>query len=73
MENGRHICEDVMSSLKHLSDAGLTTFYENIRLQVEADRDSKYRFATGPEVRLRAEELRNELISRRLHCVPIIW
>src|SRR5512144_1524910 len=60
-------------SLQGLSDDGVAALYESIRQQVEADRHSKYRFAAGQLVRQRAEELRDELIRRRLHCPPISW
>jgi len=54
-------------SLQQLSDAGITALHENTRQKVEADRHSKYRFATGPAVRMRAEELRDD------PCPPIVW
>jgi nickel-dependent lactate racemase len=59
--------------LQALSDDGVAALYENIRQQVEADRHSKYRFAAGQHARQRAEELRDELIRRRMHFSPISW
>ena len=62
-----------MSALQNLTDATVSAFYENIRQQVDADRSSKYRFATGESVRRRVEELENELIRRKLQFLPIKW
>lgn len=60
-------------SLQSLSDASVSALYENIREQVAVDRPSKYRFTAGESARRRAEELRNELIRRRLQPSPIEW
>jgi hypothetical protein len=60
-------------SLQHLTDASISAFYDNIRQQVDADRASKYRFATGEAVRRRAEELENELARRKLQLPAIKW
>jgi hypothetical protein len=60
-------------SLQSLSDDSVSALYENIREQVAIDRGSKYRFAAGDSVRQRAEELRSELIRRRLDSPPIEW
>jgi hypothetical protein len=60
-------------SLQSLSDASVSAMYENIRHQVAIDRPSKHRFTAGDSVRRRAEELRNELIRRRIQAPPIEW
>jgi hypothetical protein len=60
-------------SLQSLSDEGVAALYENIRQQVEIDRPNKYRFTAGPSVRQRADELRDELIRRNIHCSSINW
>lgn len=60
-------------SLQHLTDASVSTLYENIRQQVELDRPNNYQFVSGEAVRERADELRSELIRRKLFCMPIDW
>jgi hypothetical protein len=59
--------------LQYLSDESVAALYENIRQQVEIDRSHKHRFTSGPGIRERADELRNELMRRKLHCLPINW
>jgi hypothetical protein len=53
-------------------DERLLSFYENIRSQVEAERDFAYRFTTG-SVRQYAERLREEMDRRRLIYAAIKW
>jgi hypothetical protein len=60
-------------SVENMTDERLLVFYENIRQQVEADRPLKYRFIAGPTVRQYADNLRDELIKRRLRHNPIDW
>ena len=60
-------------SLKSLSDDSVRLFYENIKLQVEADRPLKYRLTDHPLVKQRAEDLRSEMMRRRLPHLPIDW
>lgn len=60
-------------SLETLSDAAVTTFYESIRAQAEADRPHQHRLTTAPLIRQRAEELRAEMVKRRLPHLPIDW
>jgi len=58
---------------ERMPDERLTRFYENIRQQVEADRASKYKFMANPTVRKYADDLRDEIIRRRLQYLPIEW
>jgi hypothetical protein len=60
-------------SVEQMSDERLARFYESIRKQVEADRGSKYQFVAGPTVRQYADNLRSEMIRRRLKHAPIEW
>jgi hypothetical protein len=60
-------------SLKSLSDHSVTLLYENIKQQVEADRPHVYRPTDHPLVKQRAEDLRSEMMRRRLHHSPIEW
>ena len=55
-------------------DDTLLRFYENVRDQVEADRQfgGRYRFA-GDGVKQYADELRDEMERRRLQFSPIHW
>jgi hypothetical protein len=56
-----------------MPDERLTHFYENIRRQVEADGAYKQQFMAGPTVRQYADQLRSEIIKRRLRYQPIDW
>jgi hypothetical protein len=56
-----------------MPDHRLLHFYENIRQQVEADRDAKCSVASGPSTRAYADALRDEIVRRRLSCQPIVW
>jgi hypothetical protein len=55
-------------------DESLLAFYENVRRQVEADKQSggRYRFVGG-SVKQYAEQLRDEMDRRRLRFTPIKW
>ena len=59
--------------LQSLSDHSVTVLYENIRHQVEADRPYEYRLTSTPLIRQRVEELRDEMMRRRLPHLPIDW
>jgi hypothetical protein len=60
-------------SLQSLSDESVAALYESIRQQVEIGRPNKHRFTAGPGVRQRADDLRNELTRRNIHCPSINW
>ena len=60
-------------SIERMPDERLTLFYENIRQQVEADRAHKHQFMANPTVRQYADQLRSEMIKRRLNHSPINW
>jgi hypothetical protein len=60
-------------SLEKLSDESVVRFYENIRQQAEADRTHERHFTASRTVRERAEQLRNEMIKRKLQSTPIHW
>jgi hypothetical protein len=60
-------------SLETLSEAAVTFLYENIRAQAEADRPHQHRLTAAPLIRQRAEELRSEMVKRRLPYLPIDW
>jgi len=60
-------------SVENMPDERLVFFYENIRLQAEADRQHKHHFTAGPTVRQYADELRDEMVKRRLQHSPIDW
>lgn len=65
-------------SLAALSSESLLRFYENVRKQVEADRDTMRRghihfFANGDGVKKYAAGLRAELERRRVSFSPITW
>ena len=60
-------------SVERMPDERLTHFYDNIRQQVEADRAHKHQFTAGPTVRQYADQLRSEMVKRRLKYSPIEW
>jgi hypothetical protein len=60
-------------SLEKVSDESVVRYYESIRQQVEADRAYKYNLTASPTVRQRAEQLRHEMIKRKLQHSPINW
>lgn len=58
----------------NLTDQSILRLYEDIRLQVEADRalGNRYRLV-GAAAKERAGLLREELLRRGLTCTPIVW
>ena len=60
-------------SLEKISDESVVRYYENIRQQADADRAHRRHFTASPTVRERAEQLREEMIKRRLQHSPINW
>ena len=60
-------------SVEHMPDQRLARYYDNIRQQVEAERACKYKFMTNPTVYQYADQLRSEMIKRRLKHSPIEW
>ena len=60
-------------SASDLSDESLLRYYNSIRRQVEADRDSKHKFMGGDTIKEYAESLRLELYKRRLPYTAIDW
>ena len=65
-------------SLSALRDESLLRYYESVRREAEADRESLRRghthtFANSDVVRKYAADLRQELERRRLNCPPIVW
>ena len=60
-------------SVEQMPDERLAHFYDNIRQLVEADRANKHPFMANPTVRQYAEQLRSEMIKRRLSHSPIEW
>jgi hypothetical protein len=60
-------------SLELISDESVARYYENIRQQADKDRKLKYHFTNSPTIRERADQLRQELIKRRLQHTPISW
>jgi hypothetical protein len=60
-------------SIENMPDERLALFYENVRQQVDADREHKHRFMAGPTVRQYADKLRDEMLKRQLRHSPIDW
>jgi hypothetical protein len=65
-------------SLSALSNESLLHFYESVRKEAEADRDSirrghRHFFANDDGVKRYAASLRKEMERRRLSYSPIIW
>jgi len=65
-------------SLFTLADESLLRFYESIRKEVEADRDSmrrgyNHRFTDSEGIKRYAANLRQEIERRRLSVSPILW
>jgi hypothetical protein len=65
-------------SLSALSDESLLCFYESIRKEVEADRESMRRgdrhfLANNDAIKEYAASLREEMDRRELSYVPIVW
>jgi hypothetical protein len=63
----------LLMSFERMPDERVKIFYENIRQQVEAERGLKHRFMSGRSVRKYADQLRDELVKRRLQHTPIDW
>jgi hypothetical protein len=59
--------------VENMPDDRLIRFYDNIRQQVDADRPHAHKLTSGPTVRQYAEQLRSELVRRRLKHTPIDW
>jgi hypothetical protein len=59
--------------IAHLKDETILTLYENIRIQVEAERDLPHKFMTGDSVKQYAATLREDLTRRRVQHNPIEW
>jgi len=60
-------------SLELISDESVARYYENIRQQADKDRKLKHHFTDSPAIRERADQLRQQLIKRRLQHSPISW
>ena len=65
-------------SLSASSDESLLRYYESIRKEVEADRESRRRgarhfFTDSDAIKKYAAELRAEMDRRRLSYSPIVW
>ena len=60
-------------SVENLSDESVAQYYENIRQQVDFDQVYGHHFTANPTVRQRAEQLRHEMIRRKLQHSPINW
>ena len=60
-------------SRSHLSDESLLRYYDSIRTQVDAERNSKHKFMAADSIKDYAESLRIELVKRRLGFTPIDW
>jgi hypothetical protein len=65
-------------SLFVLSDESLLRYYENIRKQVEADREAKrggatHFFTDSDAIKKYAADLRREMDRRRFSYSPIVW
>ena len=58
--------------LENMPDERLIRFYESVRQKVDADRARKSRFI-GALIRQYADQLRNEMIKRRLTPTPTDW
>jgi hypothetical protein len=56
-----------------LSDESLAHYYENIRQRAQADRAHKRHFTASATVRQSAEQLRHEMIKRKIQHSPINW
>ena len=60
-------------SFERISDESVSRYYESIRQQADADRKQKEHFTASPSIRERADNLREEMIKRRLQHSPISW
>jgi hypothetical protein len=55
------------------NDESILRLYDNIRIQVEAERGLRYKFMSSETVKQRASALREEITRRRLQHTPIEW
>ena len=60
-------------NFERISDESVARYYESIRQQAEVDRQHKHHFTASPSVRERADQLRQEMIRRRLQYPPVNW
>jgi len=72
-ENNAELKQELIMSVERMPDGRLTHSYENIRKQVEANRVHKHQFMANPTVRQYADQLRSEMIKRRLRHSPSEW
>lgn len=56
-----------------LNDEIIVRFYDNIRIQVAADRGLRYKFMASDTVKQRASAWREEITRSRLQYMPIEW
>jgi hypothetical protein len=70
-ENNAELKQELIMSVERMPDGRLTHSYENIRKQVEADRVHKHQFMANPTVRQYADQLRSEMIKRRLRHLSL--
>jgi hypothetical protein len=70
-ENNAELKQELIISVERMPDGRLTHSYENIRKQVEADRVHKHQFMANPTVRQYADQLRSEMIKRRLRHLSL--
>jgi hypothetical protein len=65
---------DAPMNFENAKDESLLHFYESVRRQVEADKQSggRYRFV-GNSAKQYADSLREEMDRRRLQFAPIDW
>jgi hypothetical protein len=54
-------------------DGSILRLYDNIRIQVEADRGFRHKFMSGDAVKQRASALLEEITKRELQHKPIEW
>jgi hypothetical protein len=71
-EVGQLLSVELIMGVENMPNERLLAFYESVREQLDADRDSKYPFM-GRTVREYAESLRGEITKRQLQCSPIVW
>jgi len=72
-EGEGEVKQELIMSVENMPDDRIIHFYENIRQQVEADKANEHQFMTNPTVRQYADNLRSEMIKRRLKHSPIEW
>jgi hypothetical protein len=64
---------DLFMGFSRLKDESTLLLYDNIRLQIEAERGLQYKFIASETVKQRATALREEITRRRLQHTPIKW